>query len=141
MVGTTLSAKCQGSYPWRAASSNCYCLHLHFVCVFVLLQSPIIICVSDDDDNGNDKDKVINSPPLWKFQCVREIENAKRERIEKMGISPAFDADMAALAASYGKMAAEGKAFLATLSDDSDDETLREINARRVKLGRSNMLG
>ena len=143
MVGTTLSAKYQGSYPWRAASSNCYCLHLHFVCVFVLLQPPIIICVSDDSDNGNDKDKdkVINSPPVWKFVCVREVENAKRERIEKMGIIPAFDADMAALASRYGQMAAEGKAFLATLSDDSDDETLREINARRAKLGRSNMLG
>ena len=48
---------------------------------------------------------------------------------------------MAALASRYGQMAAEGKAFLATLSDDSDDETLREINARRAKLGRSNMLG
>ncbi len=55
-----------------------------------------------------------------------------------MGEIPAFEADMAALAENYGRMAAEGKAFLATLSSDSDDETEREICARRAKLGRSN---
>ncbi len=70
-----------------------------------------------------------DSPPTWNFQCVREQENAKRERVEKMGEWPAFDADMAALAENYGRMAAEGKAYLATLSDDSDDETSREICA------------
>ncbi len=99
-----------------------------------------------DNNNGNDtltaevKDKEISSspPPTWDYLCVREIENAKRERIEKMGRIPAFDADMAALAANYGRMAAEGKAFLATLSSDSDDETYREICARRAKLRRSN---
>jgi hypothetical protein len=69
---------------------------------------------------------------------VREIENAKRERIEQMSIIPAFDADMAALVENYGKMAAEGKAFLATLSDDSHDGTWREICARRAKLCRCN---
>jgi len=72
---------------------------------------------------------------------VREMENAKRERIEKMGAWPAFDADMAALAENYGRMAAEGKAFLATLSDDSDDaDTAREICAqtkRDVRKSRS----
>jgi hypothetical protein len=57
---------------------------------------------------------------------VREIENAKCERIEKMAFIPALEADMAALANNYGRMAAKGKAFLATLSDDSDDaETSR----------------
>jgi hypothetical protein len=99
-----------------------------------------------DNNNGNDKvtaeekDKETSSPPPppWDYLCVREIENAKRERIEKMGQIPAFEADMAALAENYGRMAAEGKAFLATMSSDSDDETEREICARRAKLGRSN---
>jgi hypothetical protein len=62
------------------------------------------------------------SPPEWNFRCVREIENDKRERIEKMGAIPAFDADMKALSEAYGKMASDGRAFLATLSDDSDDD-------------------
>ena len=46
-----------------------------------------------------------------------------------MGEIPAFEADMAALAENYGRMAAEGKAFLATMSSDSDDETEREISS------------
>jgi hypothetical protein len=100
----------------------------------------------NDNNNGNDKgtaadkDKVINSSPTWPFLCQREIENARREGIEKMGFIPAFDADMAALAKNYGKMAAEGKEFLATLSDDSDDESWRDICAHHVKFGRSNLL-
>ena len=53
---------------------------------------------------------------------MREIENDKRERIEKMGAIPAFDADMRALSEGYGKLAADGRAYLATLSDDSDDD-------------------
>jgi hypothetical protein len=102
--------------------------------------------MGNDNDNGNkateeDKGRDTNSPPRWNFLCVRELENAKRERIEKMGIIPAFDADMAALAENYGKMAAEGKAFLATLSDDSDDaETSCQICAqikRDVRKSRS----
>jgi hypothetical protein len=57
---------------------------------------------------------------------VREIENAKRERIEKMGVIRAFEEDMAALANNYGRIAAAGQAFLDTLSDDSSDaETSR----------------
>ncbi len=54
------------------------------------------------------------------FICIREQENAKRQRIEKMGEWPAFEEDMKKLAANYGVMAAEGKAYLASLSDDSD---------------------
>jgi hypothetical protein len=66
---------------------------------------------------------------------LREIENEKRERIERMGAIPAFDADMAALANNYGTMSAQGSAFLDTLSDDaSDDERCREISARHAKL-------
>ncbi len=52
---------------------------------------------------------------------MREIENAKRDRIEKMGIIPAFDADMKALANNYGRMVMEGKDFLVTLTPDSSD--------------------
>ena len=83
--------------------------------------------LGNDNDNGNkvtveDKGKDTNSPPRWNFLCVREIENAKRARIEKMGVIPAFDADTGAMAAQYGAMAAEGRAFLASLSGDSSDD-------------------
>jgi hypothetical protein len=83
--------------------------------------------LSNDPNYGNkvtveDKGKDTNSPPRWNFLCEREIKNAKRARIEKMGAFPAFDADMTALSEAYGEMATAGKAFLATLSDDSDDD-------------------
>ncbi len=29
-----------------------------------------------------------NASPVWNFRCVREIENAKRERVERMGVIP-----------------------------------------------------
>jgi hypothetical protein len=38
-----------------------------------------------------------------------------------MGFIPAFDADMKALADGYGRMAKEGRDFLATLTPDSSD--------------------
>jgi hypothetical protein len=88
-----------------------------------------------------DKNARMSPPPIWNFLCVREIENAKRERVERMGVFPALMADMTALGATYGKMAAEGEAYLATLSDDaSDDERSREISARHAKLGIGNCL-
>ena len=52
---------------------------------------------------------------------MREVENAKRDRIEKMGIIPAFDADMEALANNYGQMAQGFRDFLNTLTPDSSD--------------------
>ena len=55
------------------------------------------------------------------FTCIRDVENARRERREKMGFFPAFEADMLALAEGYGRMAKEGKDFLASLSPDSSD--------------------
>jgi hypothetical protein len=72
-------------------------------------------------------------PPTWDYECVREQENTKRQRreerdnekrqrIKEIGGWPAFDEDMAKLGESYGRMAREGKTFLATLSDDSDSE-------------------
>ena len=52
-----------------------------------------------------------------------------------MGVVPAFDADMKALADQYGTMAAVGKSFLASLGDDSsDDELYRQICARRARM-------
>jgi hypothetical protein len=98
------------------------------------------------DSRGQDltvEDKIedISTPPIWPFLCVRERENAKRERIKRMGVIPAFDADMKALADQYGTMAAVGKSFLASLGDDSsDDERCREISARHAKLGIGNGL-
>jgi hypothetical protein len=35
-----------------------------------------------------------NAIPVWNFCCVREIENEARERVERMGVIPAFDEDM-----------------------------------------------
>jgi hypothetical protein len=87
---------------------------------------------SSDTLTVEDKIEDISTPPIWPFLCVREIENAKRERIKRMGVIPAFDADMKALADQYGTMAADDKAFLASLGDDSsDDERCRQICARR----------
>ena len=62
------------------------------------------------------------TPEDWNFLCVREIENNARERIERMGPLPAFYEDMDNLANNYGRMAAEGKAYLGTLSSDSDSD-------------------
>jgi ATP-dependent exoDNAse (exonuclease V) beta subunit len=93
----------------------------------------------DSDDSDDDLDQSIFSKktkpappssssasstvaPEWNFQCVREQENSERERIKRMGSIPAFDADIQKLADNYGKMAADGKAYLATLSEDSDDD-------------------
>ncbi len=58
---------------------------------------------------------------ILEFLCIRDVENAKRERREKMGFIQAFEADMLALAEGYGQMAKEGKDFLATLTPDSSD--------------------
>ncbi len=49
------------------------------------------------------------------FTCIRDVETAKRERRDKIGFIPAFDADMLALAEGYGRMTKEEKDFLATL--------------------------
>ena len=62
------------------------------------------------------------TPEDWNFLCVREKEYNARERIERMGAEPAFYEDMDNLANNYGRMAAEGKAFLDTLSSDSDSD-------------------
>ena len=83
--------------------------------------------LSNDPNNGNkvtveDKNERKSPSPVWNFLCVREIENAKRERVERRGPFPAFMADMTALAATYGKMSDQGRAYLATLSDDTSDD-------------------
>ena len=64
-----------------------------------------------------------NASPVWNFRCVREIENDKRERVERMGVIPAFDEDMKNLAAQYGKMGDDGRAYLSTLSQSSDEDS------------------
>ena len=64
-----------------------------------------------------------NASPVWNFRCVREIENDKRERVERMGVIRAFDADMKNLAAGCGRMAADGEAYLATLSQSSAEDS------------------
>ena len=75
---------------------------------------------SSKGDKGKDKNKCKEStPPISSFECVREMEMEKRDRIKRMGAIPAFDSDMAACAAVYGPITAKGKALLATLSDYS----------------------
>ncbi len=64
-----------------------------------------------------------NASPVWNFRCVREIENDKRERVERMGVFAAFDEDMNNLAAKYGQIAADGRAYLGTLSQSADEDS------------------
>ena len=65
----------------------------------------------------------------WTFRCVREEENKEREKKRKMGAIPYFDAGLQEVANNYGRMAREGRAYLATLSpsvSDSDSNDTEE---------------
>ena len=57
----------------------------------------------------------------WAFRCVREEDNIEREKMKKMGSYPYYHAGILKLADNYGRMAKEGKAYLASLSDDASD--------------------
>ena len=67
----------------------------------------------------------------WNFTCVREVENAARQRVLRIGQIAAFDEDVLNLANKYGKLAADGRAYLASLTPDtSDDEGLPSEDVR-----------
>ena len=51
---------------------------------------------------------------------MREIENARLEKIERMGARAALEDDLRLSAKASGEECRKGRAFLATLSDDSD---------------------
>ena len=62
-----------------------------------------------------------NTSPTWNFQCVREIENARLEKIERMGARATLEDDLWLAAKALGDQGRRrGMAYLATLSDDSD---------------------
>ena len=52
----------------------------------------------------------------WKLTYTLGQENDERERIERMGSIPAFDADIQMLADNYGSMHDSGKEYLAELA-------------------------
>ena len=55
--------------------------------------------------------------PTWNFQCVRELENARLEKIVRLGVEGAAVDDL--LLVLEGA-AVQHKAYLATLSGDSE---------------------
>ena len=57
--------------------------------------------------------------PTWNFQCVREIENARLEKIVRLGVEGAAVDDLL-LVVTAPSWVKQAKAYLATLSDDSD---------------------
>ena len=61
-----------------------------------------------------------NTEPTWNFLCVREIENARLEKIKRMGAWPAVEDDLRLCADKLGVASLKAKAYLATLSEDSD---------------------
>jgi hypothetical protein len=61
-----------------------------------------------------------NTEPTWNFLCVREIENARREKIKRMGATLAGEDDLRLSAEKLGVATLKAKAYLATLSEDSD---------------------
>ena len=61
-----------------------------------------------------------NTGPTWNFLCVREIENARLEKIQKMGAWPALEDDLRLCAGRMAVGIGKAEAFLATLSDDSE---------------------
>ncbi len=54
------------------------------------------------------------------FVCLRERELAKQQRVERIGLIRVYDEDSAKIAAGYGKISEDGRAYLATLSPLSD---------------------
>ena len=57
--------------------------------------------------------------PTWNFQCVREIENARLEKIVRLGVEGAAVDDLL-LVVTAPSWVKQAKAYLATLSDDSE---------------------
>ncbi len=72
---------------------------IYFFLIIITERSmKLMITASDSHAVGNSDD---NASPICNFRCVREIENEKRERVERMGVIPAFDEGMDNMAATY----------------------------------------
>ena len=90
-------------------------------------------CVGLPTDILGDASRKIAEVPEWPYLCTRERELAKANRmnslklaqqalIDKVGILPAFDASMLEQSESWARIAAESRAYLGSLSSDSDDD-------------------
>ena len=90
-------------------------------------------CVGLPTDILGEASRKIAEVPEWPYLCTREIELAKANRmnslklarqalIDKLGFLPAFDATMLEQSEIWARLAAEGRAFLDTLSSDSEDD-------------------
>jgi hypothetical protein len=54
------------------------------------------------------------------FVCLREKDLAKQQRVERIGLIRVFDEDSAKMAAGYGQLGDDGRAYIATLTPPSD---------------------
>ncbi len=61
-----------------------------------------------------------NTSPTWNFKCVREIENERLEKIDRLGVYGAAQDDLVLSVTKMGDTAQKCRAYLATLSDDSE---------------------
>ena len=52
--------------------------------------------------------------------CLREKDLAKQQRVERIGLIRVFEEDSAKMAAGYGQLSVDGRAYLATLTPPSD---------------------
>ncbi len=52
-----------------------------------------------------------NASPTWNFPCVREIENARLEKIERMEARLALEDDLRLSAKALGEECRRGRAF------------------------------
>ncbi len=70
--------------------------------------------------NNNQEASSSNTEPTWNFLCVREIENARLEKIKRMGTWPALEDDIRLSVEQLAVERRKAEAYRATLSDDSD---------------------
>ena len=75
------------------------------------------ICVVVDQVRLNDE---LTKAFDLQFVCLREKELAKLQRVERIGLIRVFEEDSAKMAAVYGQMSEDGRAYLATLTPPSD---------------------
>ena len=61
-----------------------------------------------------------NTAPTWNFKCVREIENERLEKIDRLGVYGASQDDLGLSVTKMGVQNDKCRAYLATLSEDSD---------------------
>ena len=93
------------------------CIHYSFFCtLFVVpVQAP-----TERFTTTQQEDEEIARRFDLQFVCIREKELARQQRLEKFGAIAVYDADMAKMAATYGEMGEDGRAYLATLTPPSD---------------------